>query len=95
MASLVAQWLRNLPCNTRDNPWSGKIPHAMEPLRPRAPAADAIVPFEPVLLDKRSHRRRSPHTATRSSPHLPPLGTARESLLTATETHRSRETNRS
>ena len=48
MASLVVQWLRNLPCDTRDNPWSRNIPHATEPLRPGAPAADAVR-FEPVL----------------------------------------------
>ena len=37
-ASLVAQWLRiHLPMQgTRFEPWSGKIPRAVEPLSPRA-----------------------------------------------------------
>ena len=32
----------------KGNPWSRNIPHATEPLRPGAPAADAV-PLEPVL----------------------------------------------
>ena len=52
--SLVVQWLRiHLPMQeTSFNPWSRKIPHAMEQLSPHA--------LGPVSCNKRSHQNEKP-----------------------------------
>ena len=57
--SLVVQSLRIhlLMLGTWVNPWSRKIPHAMEQLSPHA--------LGPVYCNTRSHQMRSPHIKTR------------------------------
>ena len=61
---------RKSACQCRGNgfdPWSGKIPRAAEPLSPWTTATKPELPkfthLEPVLCN-----RRSPHTATKTSP---------------------------
>ena len=75
----------------RFDPWSGKIPHAMEQLSPRATATEARVPgarapqqekppqWEAHCSEKPVHRNDK----------QPPLTATRESLSAATKTQRS------
>ena len=59
-ASLVVQWLRiHLPMQGTLEPWSRKIPHAMEQLSPRATTTEPTR-LEPVLRNKRSHHNKKP-----------------------------------
>ena len=48
-------------------PWSGKIPHAVEQLGLWATIT------EPVHLEPVLHNKRGPRTAMKSGPHLPQL----------------------
>ena len=57
----------------RFNPWSGKIPHAMEQLHPhatttdvRAPRACASQQEKPLQWKARVHGRENPHAATKT-----------------------------
>ena len=59
-----------------------KIPHAEEQLSPRATLLSFHV-LEPVLHNKRSHRKKSTHRHQEQ-----PLLTTRESRSTAKKTHR-------
>ena len=63
--SLVVKWLRiHLPMQGIHGfePWSGKIPHAVEWLSPHTP--------EPVLRNKRSHHKKPTHHSSPRSPQL-------------------------
>ena len=53
-------------------PWSGKIPHAMEQLGPRATTTEPAR-LEPVLPTREAAIVRGPRTAMKSGPHLPQL----------------------
>ena len=55
---LVVQWLSACQCRGhRFEPWSGKIPHAVKQVSPRATTTQ-LEParLEPVLRNKRSHQ---------------------------------------
>ena len=54
--SLVVQWLRIHWSLQGFDPWSRKIPHALEQLSPCAITAD-LKHLEPVLHNKKSHRK--------------------------------------
>ena len=53
-------------------PWSGKIPHAMEQLGPWATTTEPVR-LEPVLPTREAAIVRGPRTAMKSGPHLPQL----------------------
>ena len=74
--SLVVQWLRIhlLMQGHKFDPWSRKIPHAVEQLSPWAPSIEPVlqspgmVTTEPPCYDQRSHRNEKPLiTTTRES----------------------------
>ena len=80
-ASLVVQWLRIcLQCRGHGfEPWSGKIPHAVEQLGPWATTTEPAH-LEPVLHNKRGHDRE-----------WPLLAATRESSSTETKTQHSNQ----
>ena len=66
-------------------PWSGKIPHAVEQLGPWATITEPARP-EPVLRNKRGHDSERP---THCDEKWPPLAATRESPRTETKTQHS------
>ena len=68
-------------------PWSGKIPHAAEQLRPWATTTE-LARLEPVLRNKRG--RASERPAHRDE-EWPPLAATRESPRTETKTQHSQK----
>ena len=102
-SSLAVQWLRirlpGLPwwrsgwesaCQCRGHgfePWSGKIPHAVEQLGPWATITEPAR-LEPVLCNKRGHDSERP---THRDEEWPPLATTRESPRTETKTQHSQK----
>ena len=64
-------------------PWSGRIPHAMEQLGPWA-ATTEPVRLEPVLRNKRGHDSERP---AHRDEEWPPLAATRESPHTETKTN--------
>ena len=73
-ALLAVQWLEfALQCRGHwFDPWPGTIPHAIEQLSPCATIAEAAH-LEPVLWNKRSHRKEKPDHHRKNSPHSPQL----------------------
>ena len=69
----------------RFDPWSGKIPHAMQYLRQCATATESTC-LEPVLYNKRGHCSEKPTHRSEGQPLLTPT---RESPYTATKTQDS------
>ena len=66
-------------------PWSGKIPHAVEQLGPWATTTEPAH-LEPVLLNKRGRDSERP---THRDEEWPPLATTRESPCTVMKTQHS------
>ena len=50
------------------DPWSRKLPHAVEQLSPYAPTTVARAPSSPCSATREATARRSLHTATREKP---------------------------
>ena len=87
-ASLVAQWLRIcLPMQGthRFEPWSGKIPRAVEQLGPWATITEPVR-LEPVLRNKRGRDSERP---VHRDEEWPPVAATRESPRTETKTQHS------
>ena len=99
--SLVVQWLR-ISCQCRGHrfePWSRKIPHAVEQLshtpqllslrsRARKPQLRKPVSLQPMLCNKRSHSNEKP---AHHKEEYPPLTTTRESPHAARKTQCSQK----
>ena len=82
--------VENLPANAGDTgfePWSGKIPHAVEQLGPWATTTKPAR-LEAVLRNKKGRDSERP---AHHDEEWPPLATTRESPCTETKTQHSQK----